>query len=196
LKCGDKRGDLSLELKDSLGGGIGGVGFGLVALREGEVRRGAEKMSVAGLARARLAREDGRQGAGGLVAGFVRAGAGCQALNGGLDGGQVVEGVETVGAAAEFAWSLRSAEHEKAEHGGLVAAKVEDGADPMLVLGNPGVADRSDQAEVFKGMDGLADLFFREIEHGVATGALVARIKQSVERQGIVLWRGDFFFDE
>src|SRR5882757_9990654 len=66
----------------------------------------------------------------------------------------------------------------------------------MLVLGNAGVADRSDEAEVFKGMDGLADLFFGEIKHGVATGALVARVNQSVEREGIVLWRGDLFFDE
>jgi hypothetical protein len=134
-------------------------------------------MGVAGLARARLARENGRQGAGGLVAGFVRVGAGGQALKGGLDGGQVVEGVETVGTAAEFAWSLRSAKHEKAEHSGLVAAKVEDSADPMLVLGNAGVANRCDEAEVFKGMDGLANLFFVEIKDWVATGSLIARVK-------------------
>jgi hypothetical protein len=112
-----------------------------------------------------------------LVAGFVRVGAGGQALKGGLDGGQVVEGVETVGTAAEFAWSLRSAEHEKAEHSGLVAAKVEDSADPMLVLGNAGVANRCDEAEVFKGMDGLANLFFVEIKDWVATGSLIARVK-------------------
>ena len=92
--------------------------------------------------------------------------AGGQAVKGGLDGGEVVEGVETVGTAAEFAGSLGTAEHQKAEDGGLVAAKVEDGADPVLVLGNAGVADRGDEAEVFKGMEGLADLFFGEIEHG------------------------------
>ena len=153
-------------------------------------------MSIAGLARARLARENGGQGAGGLVAGFVRVGAGGQALKGGLDGGEVVEAVETVGTAAEFARSLRSAKHEKAEDGGLVTAKVEDGADPMLVLGNAGVADRSDEAEVFKRMDGLANLFFGEIKDRVATGSLIARVKQSVEREGIVLWRGDLFLDE
>jgi hypothetical protein len=196
LKRGHKSSDLGLELKDSLGRGIGGAGFALVALRQREIRRGAEKMSIPRLARARLAREDGRQGTGGLVARFVRAGTGGQAFKGGLDGGEVVEGIETVSTVAEFARGLGSAEHQKAQDGGLVAAKVEDGADPMLVLGNPGVADRSHQAEVFKGMDGLADLFFREIEHGVATGTLVARIKQSVEREGIVLRRGDLFFDE
>ena len=37
--------------------------------------------------------------------------AGGQALESGLDGGEVVEGVEAVGAAAEFAGSLRAAEH-------------------------------------------------------------------------------------
>jgi hypothetical protein len=153
-------------------------------------------MGITGLARARLAREDGGKGAAGLIAGFVGGGAGGQSLEGGLDGGEVVEGVETVGAAAEFAWGLGTAEHEEAENGGLVAAKIEDGADPMLVLGDTGVADRGDEGEVFKGVEGLADLFFGEIEHWVAAGALVARVKQGVEGQGIILRRGDLFFDE
>jgi hypothetical protein len=153
-------------------------------------------MGVAGLARAWLAREDGGKGAGGLVAGFVSSGASGQALEGGLDRGEVVEGVETVGAAAEFAGGLGTTEHEEAEDGGLVTTKVEDGTDPMLVLGDAGVADRRDERKVFKGVDSLADLFFGEIEDRVAAGALVARVKQGVEGQGIVLWRGDFFFDE
>jgi hypothetical protein len=66
----------------------------------------------------------------------------------------------------------------------------------MLVLGNPRVADRTDQAELFKGMDGLANLFFREIQHRVPTRTLVARINQSIERERIVLRRSDLFFDE
>jgi hypothetical protein len=45
-------------------------------------------------------------------------------------------------------------------------------------------------------MEGLADLFFGEIEHGVAAGALVACVEQRVEGKGIVLWRGDLFFDK
>jgi hypothetical protein len=45
-------------------------------------------------------------------------------------------------------------------------------------------------------VEGLADLFFGEIEHWVAAGALVARVKQGVEGQGIILRRGDLFFDE
>jgi hypothetical protein len=113
-----------------------------------------------------------------------------------LNGGEVVEGVETIGAAAEFAWGLGAAEHEEAEDGGLVAAKIENGADSMLVLGDAGIADRGDEGEVFKGMEGLAGFFFSEVEHRVSAGALVARVKQRVEGEGVVLWRGDLFFDE
>ena len=120
-----------------------------------------------------------------------------QALEGGLDGGQVVEGVEAAPA------RLRSSpgvwgppKHEEAEDGGLVAAKIEDGADAVLVLGDAGVADGGDEGEVFKGMESLANLFFGEIKDGIAAGALIARVKQSVEGERIVLWRGDLFFDE
>jgi hypothetical protein len=153
-------------------------------------------MSIAGLARARLARENGGQWAGGLVARLVCGGPGRQALKGGLDRGQVVEAVETVSTAAKFTRGLGSPEHKEAKNRCLVAAKIQDGADPMLVLGNPRVADRSDEAQVFKRMERLADLFFGEIKDRVATGSLIARVKQSVEREGIVLWRGDLFLDE
>jgi hypothetical protein len=161
LKRGDKGSDLGLELNDSLGGGrIGGAGFGCVVLREWGVRRVAEKMGIASLARARLARKDGSERAGGLIAGLVGGGAAGQSFESGLDGGEVVEGVETVGAAAQFAGGLGAAEHQEAKDGGLVAAKIEDGADPMLVLGDAGVVNRSDEGEVFKGMEGLANFFF------------------------------------
>jgi hypothetical protein len=45
-------------------------------------------------------------------------------------------------------------------------------------------------------MEGLADFFFCEIEDRVAAGALVAGVKQSVEGEGVVLWRGDLFLYE
>jgi hypothetical protein len=174
LKGGNKGCNLSLEFNDSLNsGGIGCGGFGPVLLRKREVRRGAEKMGIAGLAGARLAREDDSKGAASLIAGFVSGRASGQALEGGLDGGEIVEGVEAVAAAAEFTGGLGAAEHEEAEDGSLVAAKIQDGADPMLVLGDAGVADGSDEGEVFEGMKGLANLFFGQIEDGIAAGALV-----------------------
>jgi hypothetical protein len=159
-------------------------------------------MGIAGFAGARLTREDGGKRAGGLISGLIRDGAGSHALESGLNGGQIIEGVKTVGAAAEFAGGLGTAEHEEAEDRSLVAAKIEDCADPMLILGDAGgwfseaVADRSDEGEVFEGMKRLADFFFREIEDRVAAGALVARVKQSVEGEGVVLRRSDLFFDE
>jgi hypothetical protein len=101
-------------------------------------------MGIAGLPRTRLAREDGGKGTG-LIACFVGGCASGQALESGLDGGEIIEGVEAVGTAAEFAGGLGAAEHEEAEDGGLVAAKIEDGADPMLVLGHAGIADGGDE---------------------------------------------------
>ncbi len=123
-------------------------------------------------------------------------GASGEALEGGLDRGEVVEGVETVGAAAEFSGGLWAAEHEEAEDGGLVTAQIEDGAGPVLVLGDAGVANGSDESEVFQGVDGLANLFFGEIEDGVAAGALVARVDKGVEGEWVVFGCGDLFFDE
>jgi hypothetical protein len=153
-------------------------------------------MGIAGLTRARLAREDDSKGAGGLVAGFVDRGASGQTLEGGLDGCEIIEGVETVGAAAEFAWGLRAAEHEKTEDSGLVAAEIEDSPDPVLVLGDASIADGGDEGKVLERVEGLADLVFGEIEHRVAAGTLVARIQQRVEREGIVLGGGDLLFDK
>ena len=45
-------------------------------------------------------------------------------------------------------------------------------------------------------MEGLTNLFFSEIEHWVAAGALVAGAKQGVEGERVVFWRGDLFLDE
>ena len=112
------------------------------------------------------------------------------------DGGEVVEGVEAVGAAAEFARGLRAAQHEEAEDGGLVAAEVEDGADAVLVLGDAAVVDGGDEGEVVEGVERLADLVFGEFEHRVAAGALVAGVDECVQRERVVLRGGDLFFDE
>jgi hypothetical protein len=137
---------------------------------------------------------------GGERAGFIRDCVGGRpirkAFECGLDGGEVVEGVEAVGAAAKFTGGLGAAEHEEAENGGLVAAEVENGADAVLVLGHAGVANRRDEGEVFERVKGLANLFFGEIEDRVAAGALIARIEEGVKGERIIFGRGDLFFDE
>jgi hypothetical protein len=153
-------------------------------------------MGVTSFAGAGLARENGGEWAGGRVAGFVGGGAGGKTFQGGLDCREVVEGVEAVGTAAEFAGSLRATEDQEAENGGLVAAEIEDGADAMLVLGDSGVADYGGECLVFERVESLADLFFGEIDDGIAAGALVACIDQGVEGQRVVFRRGDLFFNK
>jgi hypothetical protein len=153
-------------------------------------------MGISGFAGTGLAGENGGKRTGGLTTGFVGYCTNRKALKGGLHSSEVVEGVETVGTAAQFAGSLGTAEHEEAEHGGLVAAEIEDGANPVLVFWDPRVANRANQGEVLEGMEGLANLFFGEVEDGVSARALVARVKQSVEGERVVLWRSDLFFDQ
>jgi hypothetical protein len=208
LKRSGKGGDFSLELDDSLSsGGVGSGGFEpvrMVVVRDGKVRRVSEEMGVSGLARAGLARENRGERAGALIdnltvnliAGFVGRGPGGQTLERRLDRAEVVEGVEAIGAAAEFAWSLGAAQHQEAEDRSLVAAKVEDGADAVLVLGYASVADGRDESEIFKAVESLTDLLFRKVENGIAAGALIAGVHQGVERERIVFRRRNLFFDE
>ena len=66
----------------------------------------------------------------------------------------------------------------------------------MLVLGDAGVVDRSCEGEVFESVECLADVFFGELEDGVAAGALVAGVDEGVEGERVALGRGDFLFDE
>ena len=42
----------------------------------------------------------------------------------------------------------------------------------------------------------MTDLFFGEIEDGIAAGALVACVDESVEGEGVIFGCGDLFFDE
>jgi hypothetical protein len=200
FKGGRERGDLGLHASEALGHRNTGsrrvtrlVGRGV--MRGHQARWISEEMGVAGLAGAGLTWQHGGERAS-FVAGCIGEGTSCEALESGLDGGKVVEGVEAVGAAAKFAGGLRAAEHEQTEDGGLVAAEVENRAYTVLVLGNAGVANGSDECEVFKGVKSLANFLFRQIEYGIAAGALVACVDQGVEGERIIFGRGDLFFDE
>jgi hypothetical protein len=161
-------------------------------------RQRSQKMSVASFAGAGLARENDGEGTGFVSFGVRCVGrrSVCESFEGGLDGSEVIEGVETVCAAAKFAGSLRAAKHEEAEDGGLVTTEIEDSADTMLILGDAGVAHRSDEREIFERVKRLANLFFGEIKDRIAAGALVAGINKSVEREGVVFGRRDLFFDK
>lgn len=157
----------------------------------------AQEMGEASLAGTGVRGElEGEWGGAARVAFGFGGGAGGQAVQGGLDGGEVIEGEEAVGAGAEFAWSLRAAEEEEAEQGGLIAAEVEDGAGTVLVLGDACVVHGGDERESFEHVEGGADVAFGEVEDGIAAGALVAGVDEGVEREGVLLGRGDLLLDE
>ena len=89
-----------------------------------------------------------------------------------------------------------AAKHQEAEDCRLVAAEVEHGAAAVLVLGNAAIAVGCGEAKFFKGVQRLTDLVLGELEDGIAAGALVARVDQRVQGEGIVLRRSDLFFYE
>ena len=181
---------LKLELTEAIGsvrgrlGPAGGDGCG------SGLRLAAEQMHVAGFAGSGLPRQkqDERTVCLGIAAG--------EPLEGGLDGGEIVEGEEAVGAAAEFAGGLWAAEQKEAKDSGLVAAEIKNGAGAMLELGDAALTDRGGQLVSFKGVESLADLLLVEIEDGVAAGALVAGVQQGVEGEWVALGGGDLFFDQ
>jgi len=66
----------------------------------------------------------------------------------------------------------------------------------VLVFGDACVADGGCEGEVFECVKRLTNVFFGEFEDGIAAGALVACVDESVQGKGVVLGGGDLFFDE
>lgn len=160
----------------------------------------AEEMGVADLARSGLARKRRGEWTGAVRVGQVARGV-CrwtrgQAIERGVDGGDLVEGVETVGAGAQLAGCLRTAQQKKAQKRGLIAAKVEHGAGAVLELGDAALAHGRDEAKVLEDVQGLPEILLGEVEDGIAGGALVGGSLEGVERERVVFGRRDLFFDE
>lgn len=186
-------GDFGFEIGEA--GGRGGRSIGNRSDLSGDGV--AEEMDVAGFAGAGLARKHkGERAGAGIWGGWIGGFTMSEAFEGGLDGGNVVEAVEAVGTAAQFAGSLRAAEKQEAEDGRLVAAEIEDGAGTVLELGDAGVADRGGKSEIFEGVEGLTNLLLVQIEDGIAAGTLVAGGEKRIEGEGVDLGRGDLFFNE
>jgi hypothetical protein len=142
------------------------------------------------------------------IAGFLRPRLPCQQLHkrrlsihqeveGGVDGVQVVEGIQALGASSQFAGSLRAAEEQNADQGDFVAMEIEDVSEAMLEFGDATIGrGRTGEALVGKRMECAADCLLVEIHHRLAIGFLVRGVLKSVQGQRIVIGRGDFFFDE
>jgi hypothetical protein len=119
-------------------------------------------------------------------------------LQPGEDFTDFVEAVQTVGAAAQFAGSLRPAQQQHADERGLGAGKVEGLAEPVLVFGDAaiGAAGSAGQTMVFKAAQGQAHFFLVEVHDRFAVRALVAGVDEGVQRERIVVRSGDFLLNQ
>ncbi len=145
-------------------------------------------MRVAGLLGAGLARKNFDEGRLALH----------QMLQAGLHGAQVVERMHALGASAQFAGGLRTAQQQDTEDGDFVAVEIEGFLETVLVLGDAAVrgADGADQGLSIERMQGVANGGFVESHDRIAIRFLVAGVDESVEGERIVFGSGDFFFDE
>ena len=121
-----------------------------------------------------------------------------EAVEGGDDVFERFEVIHAVGAAAEFAGSLRSAEKKDADDGDFAAVEVEDLLQAVFEFGDAAVgsAGRAGHAFFLQRGERVADGGFVEGHHRVAIIFLVAGVDQSVERERVVVGSGDVFFDE
>ena len=130
-----------------------------------------------------------------FATGWVSGGAACEAFDGGLDGGEVVERIKAVGAAAEFpgVWGPRRSERQRMAVSSR--RRLRTVLDVVFVFGDAGIARTGVmRCSIFKGVEGLADFFFGEIQDRVAAVALIAGVDQGVEGERVVFGRGDLFF--
>jgi len=162
-----------------------------------ECRRAAKEMHVASLAGTGLSRQENGKWTGEVIRGIRRSRfpAG-KAIQGRLDGSEIIKCEKPVGPAAEFSRSLWPAKKEQAEDSCLVAPKIEHGPGTMFILGNPGVTDRGRECKIFKRVETLSDLLLVEIEDGITAGSLVAGVHKRVERERIALRGGDFLLNK
>jgi len=121
-----------------------------------------------------------------------------QVLQAGLHGAEIVEGMHTLAARAEFAGGLRAAQEQDAEDGNFVAVEVKGFLEAMLVLGDAAVrgADGTDERLTVEGMQRVADGGFLEIHDRFTVRFLVAGIEESVQGERVVLGSVGLLFDE
>ena len=109
-----------------------------------------------------------------------------------------VEVIHPLRATAEFAGSLRTAEQQHTHDGDFAAVEVEDLLQAVLVFRDAavGAARGAGHALLLQGHQRFADSAFVQRHHRVAVVLLVAGVDQSIERQRVVIGRGDVFFDQ
>ena len=115
----------------------------------------------------------------------------------GVDGFEVFERIQTIGAGAEFAGGLRAAEEQDAKDSQFIAMKIVEFVDAVFVFGDAGIAAcGADQGLFGKSANCLTDGNFVEGGDWIAIGFLVTGVEESVQRERVIFRSGAFFFDE
>ena len=147
-----------------------------------------EEVRVAGFFGSRLARKNSRQR-------WLALG---QAVERGDHIFESFKMVHAIGAAAEFSGRLRAAKQQDADDGDLAAVEIEDLLQAVLELRHAavGAAGGSGEALFLQGRESVANCRFVERHHRLAIVLLIAGIDQRVQRERVVVRRGDVFFDQ
>ena len=106
-----------------------------------------------------------------------------QSVESGDDIVESFEAIHALGAAAEFAGSLRAAKKKHAEDGSFATIEVEDFLEAVFVFRDAAVgsAGRTGKTFLLQRGEGLTDGIFVERRDGVAVIFLIASVYQSVQ---------------
>ena len=111
---------------------------------------------------------------------------------------EVIEVMHALSAAAEFAGSLRAAQKEFAEDGGLETREVESLLKAVLVFGDAAIHVICTAGKVLFGesAQGVFDRGIVEVHVRIAIRFLVAGVDERVQGERVVVGSGDFLLDE
>src|SRR5262252_9462223 len=121
-----------------------------------------------------------------------------EAIDGGHDIFQGFEVIHAVGAAAELAWSLRTAQEQNADDCNFPAVEVEDFLKTMLVLRDAavGTAGGPGHALFLERTESIPNSVFVQRQNRFTIVLLITCVDQRVKRKRVVVGCGDVFLDQ
>ena len=122
-----------------------------------------------------------------------------QGVEFGFNAREIREGMHALGALAEFAGGLVTAEEEGGEECDRGGGEVVDfGVQVMFELGHAGtgLAELEGPLGFTQAFEGACHRGFVEVSDGFAIGGLVAGGDEGIEGERIGIWDEDFFFQE
>ena len=121
-----------------------------------------------------------------------------EALQRRIDFAQFVKMVHALGAAAEFAWRLRTAQQQNAHDRRLTAVEVKSFLEAVFEFGDASIegVGGAREAVLFEAAQGLADGVIIEIHDRIAIRFLIAGVDEGVQREWIVFGCGDALLDQ